>query len=495
MITNINNIQNNAVDTHIVLCLENKNIVHDENAKKVYDYIVGKRNFTGKYKEVELLDFAGQQSPEKYIFVGVGDGKYSDKESIRKLFGVISKQVIKMKSKNVHLDLVGYFENIDNKEEIYSSIMAMVEGFKLNLYCFDKYLTNKKPSILESLNICVDNEMEETVKLAVSESELLVDSTCIARDLVNEPSNNQTPAQLAKQAKDICEEVGMECSIYDEKDLADLGMKALLAVGQASPNPPRLIVMRYKGNPDSNEIIGLVGKGITFDSGGLSLKNKSRLPHMKHDMAGAAAVIGAITAISRKKLNINVTAIIPATENLLSGKGYKPGDIIGSMGGKSILITSTDGEGRLILADGITYAKRKENISCAFDIATLTGGARQIFGGIINPVLSNNEELFNTLEKASDCTGERVHRLPIMPEARALLNTKIADIKNSSSTPYLRMQQGGMFVYEFVGDLPWIHIDISGAGLADFDTEYVPAGGTGRGVRNLYHAVRLISEK
>lgn len=482
-------------DTSVVLCqINTPPFSSDETVVELWKYLNQKRGFTGKYKEFEELDFAGFKTPEKYIFAGLGKDSDIILNSYRKLFGMIGTRAYKNKSKHVTIDVTQITEGVEG-EELYKIILEVVEGFLLSIYRYDKHLSVKKVKTIESINFIVSETKADIVSSFIEEAQMLAESTYFSRDLTNEPSNHQTPEMYAQVIKNAVKDLDIECSIYDELYIEEIGMKAVIAVGKASPNPPRLIVLRYKGNPDSEENIGLIGKGLTFDSGGLSLKNKGRLSHMKHDMAGSAAVFGAITAIAKKKLKINVTVVVAAIENLLSGKGYKPGDIIGSMGGKSILITSTDGEGRLALSDSIVYAVKKEKITCAFDIATLTGGARQIFGGYINPVLSNDERLYGILEKASTFSGEEVHRMPLLPEAREVLKSDIADIRNSSGIGYFSMIQGGMFIYEFVGNLPWVHTDMSGSGLADFKTEYVPAGGTGRGVRNLYHVVRCLSQE
>lgn len=491
----INATEKQQIDTYIVFASAEEIQAYEKPVEDLIDYMRSTRGFSGTFSETAILDFAGEKTPGKYLFVGMDAPPAYTHDPVRKLFTVVARQLSKMKAVNIEIPL-GFLET-GKDDEAYGYVLALVEALSLTLYRYDRYLSKKKPITIETFYLSVPEALKGVAERAREEAEVLVSETCAARDLVNKPSNQQTPQQLGEQAKALCEGLPIECSVYDEKRLAELGMKAVLAVGQASPNPPRLIVLRYKGNPDSDEIIGLVGKGVTFDSGGLSLKAKGRLAHMKHDMAGAAAVIGAMTAIAKRKLVVNVTAVVAAVENLLSGNGYKPGDIIGSMAGKSILIISTDGEGRLTFADAITYAVREERVSCVYDIATLTGGARAIFGGYINPVLSNSDRHYAILDQASQITGERVQRLPIMPEARALLDCDVADILNSTDKPVMRMQQGGMFIYEFVqasGDIPWVHTDMSGGGLADTDLDYTPAGGTGRGVRNLYHVAKLFSQ-
>lgn len=317
--------------------------------------------------------------------------------------------------------------------------------------------------------------------------QILGQATNLARNLVNEPANVLTPEQLAQEAKDAGEKYGFEVEVFEPEAISALNMQAFLAVGQASANTPRLIVMRHFGQPDqSEEILGLVGKGLTYDSGGLSIKPGDSMVTMKYDMAGAATVIGAMVAIAQANLPLNVVAVVAACENLLSGTGYRPGDVIGSMAGKSILINSTDAEGRLTLADAVHYIITEEKVHTVVDVATLTGAAIIALGNTTTGVVTNNQDLYSKLQVASGQSGERVWQLPSFPEYREQNKTSLADLKNTGGRAAGTIT-AGLFIEAFVQGKPWIHLDIAGTAFTEKDLDYLTEGGTGVGVRLLYH--------
>jgi leucyl aminopeptidase len=304
--------------------------------------------------------------------------------------------------------------------------------------------------------------------------------------MVNEPANFMTPLQLADEAVKAGKKFGFETEIKDEIEIKELGMEAFLQVAKGSIIPPRLIVMRYNGNQDGKEKLGLVGKGLTYDSGGYSLKSSDGMLTMKCDMGGSAAVIGAMSAIAGNKLKVNVVGVVAACENMLSGSAYRPGDIIGSMGGKSIEVINTDAEGRLTLIDAVHYAQEKEGVNKIVDIATLTGGAMVALGTVRSAVLSNNDDFYSQLESASDECGEKVWRMPTDDEYKELLKSPIADMKNSGGKGASAVT-AGLFIEAYIKDIPWLHIDIAGKAFTDKIKYYSPKGGTGLGVRMLYN--------
>jgi leucyl aminopeptidase len=312
-------------------------------------------------------------------------------------------------------------------------------------------------------------------------------ATNVARDLVNEPANYMTPEQLAKDAVEAGEKFGFAVEVLEKDAIEELGMRAFLEVGKASVNLPRLIVMRHLGNPEQPEqILGLVGKGITFDSGGLSIKPALGMGAMKSDMGGAASVIGAMSAIAGENLRLNVVAVVAACENLISGNGYRPGDIIGSMSGKTIQVNSTDAEGRLTLADAVYYMVTKEKAKAVVDVATLTGAALVALGNTTTAVIANDQELYQKLQDASGQSGERVWQLPSFPEYREQNKTPHADLKNTGGREAGTIT-GGLFIEAFVEERPWLHLDIAGTAYTSKDQDYLAEGGTGVGVRLLYH--------
>jgi len=269
-------------------------------------------------------------------------------------------------------------------------------------------------------------------------------------------------------------------------------MHAFLAVAKASTNTPKLIVMRYMGNPSSDQRIAYVGKGLTYDSGGLSVKPTASMLNMKDDMGGASAVIAAMGAIGKLKPKVNIIAIVAACENMISGNSYKPGDIIQSMGGKSIFIGNTDAEGRLTLIDAVTYAIEKENATFVLDIATLTGAAIHCLGSEAAPVVSNNDDFYAHVEKAFEKADERIWRMPIFDEYKALVKHEQADLTNSAGSP--GTITAGIFIGEFVKDVPWVHIDIAGTAFIEKAVGAFSKGGTGSGARALVYLAKKMSK-
>jgi len=267
-------------------------------------------------------------------------------------------------------------------------------------------------------------------------------------------------------------------------------MEAFLSVAKGSENGPRLIVMRYFGDESKkDDVLGLVGKGLTYDSGGYSIKPTSSMDTMKSDMGGASSVIGAISAIAKKKLKINVVGVIAACENMISGAAYKPGDIIGSMAGKYIEVLNTDAEGRLTLIDAVHYIIEKEKVNKVIDVATLTGAALVALGLTTTAVVSNNDEFYKKLENASFKADEKVWRLPAFEEYKKLIKSDIADLKNIGGR-YAGTITAGLFIGEFVQNKPWLHLDIAGTAWSEKEAGYYSKGGTGVGVRTLYYLAK-----
>ncbi len=366
------------------------------------------------------------------------------------------------------------------------------EGVAFADYEFNKYKEVPKDKvILDEVRIAaVAAEKVEAAEKALEEAKAIIDSTIAARDLVNEPANVLTPEELAKRTENLGKEFGFQVEIMHKEQIEALGMEAYLSVAKGSVNEPKLIVMRYFGDEsDKENITGLVGKGLTFDTGGYSLKPSDSMFNMKNDMGGAAAVIGAMAAISKNKVKANVIAVVAACENVISGGSYKPGDIIGSMAGKHIEIMNTDAEGRLTLADAVYYAVEKENVTRIVDLATLTGAALVALGDTTTAVITNNDELYSKLQKAAEACGEKVWQLPAFEEYKELIKSSVADLRNTGGR-YAGTITAGLFVGEFVKNRPWLHLDIAGTAWAEADKDYQTKGGTGGSVRTLYYFVK-----
>lgn len=422
------------------------------------------------------------------IFLGLGKEEDLTLDKARGAFGKVIKNLEALKSSEVFVG-VPHLKKFDMAD----FIKGATEGCLLGAYKFDKYSTAEKKTKELSIHFgghrCkVDLDKYSDV---VEESVLLSEGTIIARDLVNEPANVMVPALLADEAVRLGKEYGFEVEVKSVKEIEKLGMEAFLAVAKGSDNEPKFIVMRHFGEPSNKDNrLALVGKGLTFDTGGYSLKPSTSMDTMKSDMGGAAAVIGAMCLIAKRNIKKNVIAVVAACENAISGGSYKPGDIIGSMGGKNIEVLNTDAEGRLTLVDAVTYVIREEKASEVVDIATLTGAALVALGTTATGVVSNNDEFYQALEEASKLTGEKVWRLPAFEEYKKLIKSDIADLKNVGGR-YAGTITAGLFIGEFVEDKPWLHLDIAGTGWLNSAVDYCPKGGTGEGARILYELAKL----
>ena len=324
----------------------------------------------------------------------------------------------------------------------------------------------------------------------LAESAAVTAGVCFARDLVNLPANKLTPEMMAQQVTQAAQEAGMETQVLCGEETRALGMEAYHAVGDSAGHPPRLIVLRYRGGAAGQAPLALVGKAVCFDTGGYSLKTAQGMRTMKCDMAGGAAVAGAMLALAKNHVPVNVTAVIPAVENRISPDSFLPGDVIGSMAGKSIEIGSTDAEGRLILADAITYAITKEGAAKVVDIATLTGAIARMLGGVAAGVMANDDSFYDQLQAAAGRSGEKFWRMPNYPEYKKLIESPLADLYNSSNDGCGAIA-AGMFLSAFAGDTPWLHLDIAGtAWNSAHGLEYQGKGATGMGVTTLYELCR-----
>jgi len=321
---------------------------------------------------------------------------------------------------------------------------------------------------------------------------LLAKATQEARMLVNRPANDLTPEALAQRVLTLGEQHGFDVNIMDQSKIEQLKMHAFLSVAKGSSEQPKFIVMSYKGNPDSPKKFGLVGKGITYDSGGYSIKPTSSMVNMKNDMGGAAAVIGALVAIADAKLKANVVGVIAACENLISGDAYKPGDIVSSMSGKTIYIGNTDAEGRLTLADALYYIVNNQKVDMVVDIATLTGSARHCLGEEMTPVVANDDVLYQLAERAFSKSNEPLWRMPLIKAYREKVKHTEADLTNSAGHP--GMITAGAFLESFIGDTPWVHIDIGATAYLGKATGVSPKGATGIGVRGLYQIAKKYAD-
>lgn len=350
-------------------------------------------------------------------------------------------------------------------------------------YAFDKYMIKKADYTEKEIHVFANEDIEA----ALQEGANIAKGICIARDLVNEPAEVLTPAELANRTIAFGQEYGFEVEVFDKEACEEFGMNAFLAVGRASVNEPKLIVMRYNGGEGVAK--GVIGKGLCYDSGGLFLKQGAGMAAMKGDMAGSAAVIGAMCSIAMNKLPKNVVTVVAACENLVDGAGYRNGDIVHTMAGKSVFVASTDAEGRLTLADAITYMIRKENVDSIIELSTLTGSCANFFSDVCCGVLTTDDDMFNQIAAHSDIAGEKYARLPHYEEYREFIKSDIADLYNSSTNGAGGIC-AGLFLDEFKEDKPFMHVDVAGVTFAKNKKNGYPKGGTGFGVKTVYHYIK-----
>ncbi len=374
------------------------------------------------------------------------------------------------------------------------SAQAIAEGALLGLYTFRRHIT-KEPEFGEIKELTIvdsDNTRLSGLEQGCRKGRILAEAANLARDMVNEPANYMTPTIMAETATSLARSYRLELTILGREQMLELGMGALLGVAQGSQQPPKFIILRYQGRDSNENDVALVGKGITFDSGGISLKSAEAMGDMKSDMAGGAAVMAALSAIAQLKPRINVMALVPATENLPSGTALKPGDVLKSMMGKTIEIISTDAEGRLTLADALGYAK-KQGAKQIIDVATLTGAIRVALGDICTGAFTNNQELVDKVMAAGAEAGEKIWQMPMYEEYKEQNKSDVADIKNTGGRSAGSIT-AAQFLAEFAGDTPWVHLDIAATDMSDKERGYLVKGATGVPVRTLINFVLALAK-
>ncbi|MGL6166695.1 MAG: leucyl aminopeptidase [Fusobacteriaceae bacterium] len=437
--------------------------------KEFVKKIIEKENFTGKKDEV--LSFSIFENKEILDLIYLGAGKEDEfcKSEYRK---TLYKGLSNLKGEVL----------ISSDEEKLSNGELLAEvTFHIN-YRFEKYKEKKDDKYLE-LDFFSEKELD------LNEIYWLSEATNLAKDLVNEQAEIMTPEKLSQIAMEKGVEAGLEVEILDEIKAKELGMEAFLAVGRASVNRPHLIIMRHMGDSTSDYVHGLVGKGLTYDTGGLSLKPTDSMINMKDDMGGSAAVIGAMIAIGQNKLKKNVVAVVAACENSIGSKAYRPGDIVGTMAGKYIEVINTDAEGRLTLVDAMTYIIRKEKVSEVVDVATLTGAIVVALGTAATGVFTNRDEMYTKISKASENWEEKYWHMPIFSEHRKAIKSDIACVKNSAGR-WGGSSTAAAFLEEFCENTPWMHLDIAGTALLESNGDYDKKGATGVGVKTLYNYIK-----
>ena len=453
-----------------------------DKSPELYNYLVEKALFKGTCGEI-YSDISPKGN--NIILLGLGEEAKLSLESLRKAFYKAGKELMKLKVESAEVT-VPKFENLCYRK----TNMAIAEGLLQSEYAFEKYLTEKKikPTVKEFyLNVLEDKK--DKVEEGIAEIKTIMQGIFLARDLVNEPAMVMTPMELANRAKEELVGLGVEVEVFGRDKIEEMGMTAFLSVSKGSANEPQFIVMKWNGDSESEEKLALVGKGLTYDSGGYSLKPADSMVTMHGDMAGSASVIGAMKSIAMSNVKRNVVAIVAACENLISGEAYKPGDIIGSMSGKTIEVLNTDAEGRLTLADALWYAATVVKADKIVDIATLTGACVVALGDVNTGAITNDDKLMNAIKEAADLAGEPVWQMPSNEEYKELIKGTFGDLKNTGGRGAGTIT-AGLFLEEFVNNVPWVHLDIAGTSYLSTARGYLPKGATGVPVKTLYNLVK-----
>ena len=439
---------------------------------------------TGKKGEMTLLHTMGRIAPARVVVAGLGAREDFDTEVVRR---VSSEAVRFLRRRGIASAVtIAHGAGIGGLEPEESG-QAIAEGSMLGLYRFDRYHTNGDGADGEFEDLVIaelDSVRADSIRQGVERGQAIADATMIARNLVNEPANVMTPTAMAETARRVAENNALGYQVLDNADMREMGMGAFIGVAQGSEEPAKLIILTYEGdpeNPDNN--LGLIGKGITFDTGGISLKPAANMEAMKGDMAGGASVIGAMQIIAQLKPRINVTGMVAATENMPGGSAQRPGDVVTAMNGKTIEVINTDAEGRLVLADALSLA-RQRGITRLVDIATLTGAMVTTLGKACTGVMGNDDDLINDVINAGKQTGEKFWQLPMFDEYKELIRSDVADMKNTGGR-----QAGSItaafLLKEFVDGAAWAHLDIAGTSTSERASGYQVKGATGTPSRTL----------
>ena len=451
------------------------------------------KRFEGKLNQTFQQSVRGLMGADSLIVVGLGQPKDIKEEQIRQAAGTAAKAAEKAR----HTKITFFLEDKDAGKPGKSKTgktgspvaAALVEGSQLGLYHFDQYKSPDKdnpPSRIREITLLAPAKNKVAgYRKGSEQAEKLCEAVIVTRDLQHQPGNTATPTFLAKAAQSMARRHKIACKVLEKKDMQKLKMGSLLGVARGSHEPPKFIIMEYKGGNAKDKPVVIVGKGITFDTGGISLKPGASMDEMKFDMSGGAVTIGTLQAAASLKLKVNIVGIVPTAENMPGGSAIKPGDILTASNGKTIEVLNTDAEGRLILADALVYAQRYKP-KALIDLATLTGAVIMALGHVAAAAVGTDSKLIQKLIQSGDATGERLWELPLYEEFEKATKSDIADLKNIASRGVgAGTITGAAFLKPFVGDFPWAHIDIAGTAWTSNEKPYVPKGGSAYGVRLL----------
>jgi leucyl aminopeptidase len=459
--------------------------VLDDEVRGVVEKLASDGEFKGEAESSLLLHVSGLQGVERLLLIGLGAHADFDAHVLNRASSIAVRKARASHLKHLHFIL-------PSSGDAQRMTRAATEGALCGLYDNSFYQKREDTTMLERMTIIIQSPEFKTqnskLKRAIERGRIISEAVNWTRRLADEPGGTLPPREFARRAAEMAEEFGLQVETLDADEIRKRGMGGLCGVGKGSNEPPALIVLRYEpeGANAKDELWAFVGKGITFDTGGISIKHGLEMYEMKTDMAGGAAALGALRAIAQLKPARRVVAIVPSAENMPSGKAIKPGDVIKTLAGYTIEVVDTDAEGRLVLSDGIAYAKQL-GASRIVDLATLTGSIIIALGSHRAGLFSNNDEWARRVEKASERAGEPVWRMPVSDDYKKPIESAIADFKNYGGRP--DATAAALLLSKFAGETPWAHLDIAGTSWLDSSQPYAPKGSTGAGVRTLIELV------
>ena len=451
----------------------------DEAMGRQLSAVLAAEKFQGKVGQVTHVHTGGKVRAARIVVAGLGPRAQVSAEVVRRAASAALRRARDLGAKTVAVELLA--DRLPARQRAHS----VVEGAILGTYTFDRYKREKTEKVVSGLTVVATDARDRRAAVEGARTgELFATATWFARDLVNAPANDVHPTHLAEVATEVAESGRLSVKIFDREECEQMGMGAFLGVAAGSLQPPKFIHLTYKPSGKPRRRVAIIGKGITFDAGGLDLKTAEGMLRMKDDMSGAAAVLGVMRTLPKLKPRVEVHGLIAATENMPSGSAFRPGDVLRAMNGMTIEIGNTDAEGRLTLADALAYAAKEIKPDEAIDLATLTGACVVALGPACSGLMSNDQPLARRLLAAANQAGERVWQLPLIDEYREQLSSEVADLNNVG-------QRGGgaitagLFLREFAGEMKWAHFDIAGPAFTEKDTPMSPKGGTGVAVRTL----------
>ena len=437
------------------------------------------KDMEGKLGKLSIIPVPGKKPAQRILLAGIGKKEDLTKDTIRYVSGKIAQKIRELKLKE--FSIITPPNTITDQ---ISSVSQIIEGVKMSLYKFDKFKAekiDKSPDL--TIIVSKSNKISKAIKIA----ETVAEGAIFTKSIANLPPNECTPTTLANFAKGISKKNKMKCTVISQPELKKKGFGGISAVGKGSKNEPKLITIEHNGGPKTQKPIVLVGKAVTFDTGGISLKPGQSMDEMKFDKCGGCTVLGIMKSVSELKLPINVIGIIPSVENMPGGEAYRPGDIIKLYNGKTAEILNTDAEGRLILADALAYGEKQYSPKAIIDFATLTGACIVALGNNVAAIVSNNEQLTKKITDSSKTTTEEIWELPLTQDYMDMIKSNVADIKNVGIGRAAGTITAAAFLKSAIKDTPWVHLDIAGVawtqGAATKEKPYNPKGATGFGVR------------